>query len=41
MTIPGVKQRTAEVLIAEIGVDMSAFPTPQTPRLLGRRVPWQ
>src|SRR3954452_22776659 len=26
MTIPGVKQRTAEVLIAEIGVDMSAFP---------------
>ena len=29
MTIPGVKQRTAEVLIAEIGVDMSAFPTPK------------
>jgi transposase len=27
MTIPGVKQRTAEVLIAEIGTDMSAFPT--------------
>ena len=27
MTIPGVKRRTAEVLIAEIGVDMSAFPT--------------
>ncbi len=27
MTIPGVQQRTAEVLIAEIGVDMSAFPT--------------
>src|SRR3954447_9784710 len=27
MTIPGVKQRTAEVLIAEIGVDMNAFPT--------------
>ncbi len=27
MTIPGVKQRTAEVLIAEIGVDMSTFPT--------------
>lgn len=26
-TIPGVKQRTAEVLIAECGVDMSAFPT--------------
>jgi transposase len=27
MTIPGVKQRTAEVLIAEIGVDMSTFPS--------------
>jgi transposase len=26
-TIPGVAQRTAEVIIAEIGVDMSAFPT--------------
>ncbi len=29
MTIPGVKQRTAEVLISEIGVEMSAFPTPK------------
>lgn len=29
MSIPGVKQRSAEVLIAEIGVDMSAFPTPK------------
>ena len=29
MTIPGVKQRVAEVLIAEIGVDMTAFPTPK------------
>jgi len=28
-SIPGVKQRTAEVLIAEIGTDMSAFPTPK------------
>jgi transposase len=26
-TIPGVNRRTAEVLIAEIGVDMSVFPT--------------
>ena len=26
-TIPGVNQRTVEVLIAEIGVDMSRFPT--------------
>ena len=29
MTIPGVKPRAAEVLIAEIGVDMSLFPTPK------------
>ena len=29
MTIPGVKQRTAEVLIAEIGVDMTVFATPK------------
>ncbi|MFZ0666252.1 MAG: IS110 family transposase [Acidimicrobiales bacterium] len=27
MTIPGVGRRTAEVVIAEIGVDMSRFPT--------------
>ena len=26
-SIPGIKQRTAEVIIAEIGVDMSAFPS--------------
>lgn len=26
-TIPGVKQRTAEALVAEIGVDMTRFPT--------------
>jgi transposase len=26
---PGVNQRAAEVLVAEIGVDMSRFPTPQ------------
>jgi transposase len=26
-TIPGVKKRTAEVIVAEIGVDMSVFPT--------------
>ena len=29
MTIPGVHKRTAEVLISEIGVDMSTFPTPK------------
>ena len=28
MSIPGVKQRAAEVIIAEIGVDMTAFATP-------------
>jgi len=27
-TIPGIGKRTAEVVIAEIGVDMSRFPTP-------------
>jgi transposase len=26
-TIPGVNQRTAEVLVAEIGVDMNRFPS--------------
>jgi transposase len=26
-TIPGVNRRTAETLVAEIGVDMSRFPT--------------
>src|SRR4029453_8914589 len=35
-TIPGVNQRTAEVLIAEIGVDMCGFPAAGTPRELGR-----
>ena len=29
MSIPGVHRRTAEVLIAEVGVDMNAFPTPK------------
>lgn len=28
-TIPGIKRRTAEIIIAEIGVDMTCFPTPQ------------
>jgi transposase len=27
MTIPGVGRRTAEVLIAEVGLDMTVFPT--------------
>jgi transposase len=29
MSIPGVRQRTAEVLIAELGVDMTVFATPK------------
>lgn len=29
MSIPGVRQRTAEVLISELGVDMTVFPTPK------------
>ena len=30
-TIPGVNRRTAQTLIAEIGVDMSQFPTHRHP----------
>jgi transposase len=29
MSIPGVRQRAAEVLIAEVGVDMTVFATPK------------
>ena len=35
-TIPGVDDRTAEVMIAEIGIDMSGVPDRRAPRLLGR-----
>jgi transposase len=28
MTVPGIKRRNAEIVIAEIGVDMTRFPTP-------------
>ena len=41
MTIPGVGKRTAEVVIAEIGVDMTRFPTAGAPGVLGRAVPGQ
>ena len=41
MTIPGVGKRTAEVVIAEIGVDMGQFPTAGAPGELGRAVPRQ
>jgi transposase len=30
ITIPGVSQRTAEVILAEIGTDMGQFPSPGT-----------
>ena len=40
-TIPGVAQRTAQVIIAEIGVDMAKFPTAGAPRVMGRAVPGQ
>ena len=40
-TIPGVQRRTAEVIIAEIGTDMSVLPDRRAPRLLGRPVPRQ
>jgi transposase len=39
-TIPGVDQRAAEVIVAEIGPDMGQFP-PRPTSLLGRGVSWQ
>ena len=35
-TIPGIGQRVAEVVIAEIGVDMGRFPTARQPGIVGR-----
>ena len=40
-TIPGVAVRTAQVLIAERGLDMTRFPTRRAPRVLGRHLPRQ
>jgi len=37
-TIPGIGDRTAQVIISEIGVDMSRFPTADHLALLGRAV---
>lgn len=34
-TIPGVSQRTAEVMLAEMGLDMSQVPYGQAPDLVG------
>jgi hypothetical protein len=39
--IPGIGRRVAEVLVAEVGTDMSRFPTAAQPRLVGRRLSWQ
>jgi hypothetical protein len=38
-TIPGVAPRTAQVLIAECGLDMSRFPDARAPGLLGPHLP--
>src|SRR3954467_6240064 len=35
VSIPGIERRTAEVVIAEIGTDMSRFPNQPAPRVLG------
>ena len=39
LTIPGVGKRVAEVIVAEIGVDMSRFPTDKHLAVLGRALP--
>jgi len=36
ITIPGVSELSACVILAEIGHDMNRFPTARTPDLLGR-----
>src|SRR3972149_4649870 len=40
MTIPGIGLRTAQLILAEIGPDMSAFPSAGTSRFLGWTVSW-
>ena len=37
-TIPGIGRRTAEVIVAEMGTDMSRFPSAGQPGFLGRGV---
>ena len=41
MTIPGMGKRTAEIVIAEIGVDMDGVPEPRPSGVVGRSVPGQ
>jgi len=38
---PGVDQKTAELIVAEIGIDMSRFPDPPSSGLLGWTLPWE
>ena len=40
-TIPGVARKTAEVIVAEIGTDMSRFPTARSPGRLGWGSSWK
>jgi transposase len=40
-TIPGIARRTAELLLAEIGIDMSRFPTASHLALRGQTLSWQ
>jgi len=40
-TIPGVGQRAAEILVAEIGTDMRRFPSAKAPGVMGGDVSWQ
>ncbi len=40
-TIPGVAQRAAQAILAEIGVDMSRFPSAAQLASVGAAVPWQ
>jgi transposase len=35
-TISGISTLTADVIVAEIGADMSRFPTRQSPGIMGR-----
>lgn len=40
-TIPGIKRRIAEILLAEIGPDLRRFPSAAHLARLRRHVPWQ
>ena len=40
-TIPGIGQRVAEIVVAELGPDLSPLPLPRAARLVGWAVSWQ